>query len=193
VEFEDVLGQGKSNGPYNDESDSEPKPQQTAYRDSGDDDSASDFDWENIDLEAKTQEDSTGDLELTLKQRPTYHPKATIARRKVVTKEEKALRLQVHKMHVLCLLAYVDRRNNWCNDSAVQISLKPLLTKKMITFLNPKETLSQFGRTDSLKRGLDDVGKMWRAKFRITEKGMRRALWADDEKELENVRPLIPL
>jgi xeroderma pigmentosum group C-complementing protein len=188
LEFEDVLDQERSSRSEDEDSDEQPKPQQTAYRDSDDDDSASDFDWDTIEFDAKPEEEPSGDLELTLTKRPAPQRKTTATRRKVVTKEEKALRLQIHKMHVLCLLAYVDRRNDWCSDPDAQSSLKPLLTKKMLTFLKPREDLSQFGRTDSLKRGLDDVAKMWRTKFSITAPGMRRALWADDEKDLQNVR-----
>jgi xeroderma pigmentosum group C-complementing protein len=185
LEFEDVLDRS-----HNEDSDAPPKLQQTAYRDSDDDDSVSDFDWEAIDFDAKPQEPS-GDLELTLTKRPAPQRKSTAIRRKMVTKEQKALRLQIHKMHVLCLLAYVDKRNDWCSDSEVQSSLKPLLTKKMLTFLRPREDLSQFGRADSLKRGLDDVAKLWRTKFSITARGMRRSLWADDEKDLHNVSVII--
>jgi xeroderma pigmentosum group C-complementing protein len=185
VEFEDVLVQGRS-GP-DEESDFPPKSQQTIER-SDDSDSESDFDWENIYFDPKPQEEPSGDLELTLKARPAPLKKATATRRKVVTKEEKALRLQIHKMHVLCLLAFVDRRNDWCSDPDIQASLRPLLTKKMIKFLNPSEDLSQFARTNSLKRGLDDVAKMWNTEYKITERGMRRALWADDDKDLQNVK-----
>jgi xeroderma pigmentosum group C-complementing protein len=191
LEFEDVL-QDRTGHAERDGSEEPPKLQQTAYRESDDDDdSASDFDWDNIDFDAKPQEEPNGDLELTLTKRPTPQRKVTATRRRVITKEERALRLQIHKMHILCLLAYADRRNDWCSDSDAQDSLKPLLTKKMLTFLNPREDLSQFGRADSLKRGLDDVAKMWRTKFSITARGVRRALWADDEKDLQNVSILM--
>jgi len=184
VEFEDVLGQIRA-ASSEDESDAQAKIQQTAFR-SSDEDSEADFDWDTFDFSTKPQVEPSGDLELTLKARPA--PLRKIApRRKLVTKEERALRLQIHKMHVLCLLAYVDKRNEWCNDSEVQASLKPLLTKKMMTFLNPSEGLTQFGQAESLKRGLEDVNKLWRAKFKITTRGMRRALWADDENDLQNV------
>ena len=186
LEFEDVLDQEKSSHFDNEDSDAPPKLQQTAYRES-DDDSASEFDWDAIDFDAKPEEEPSGDLELTLTKRPTPQRKSTATRRRVVTKEERALRLQIHKMHILCLLAYVDKRNDWCSDSEVQSSLRPLLTKKMLTFLRPRSDLSQFGRADSLKRGLDDVAKLWRTKFSITARGIRRSLWADDEKDLQNV------
>jgi hypothetical protein len=65
--------------------------------------------------------------------------------------------------------------------------LKPLLTKKMLSFLRPRQDLSQFSQTDALKRGLDLAAVMWRTRFEITKRGMRRALWADDEEHIKNV------
>ncbi|KAG0645844.1 DNA repair rhp41 [Hyphodiscus hymeniophilus] len=188
VEFEDVLGPEISEETA-DESNSPPKMEQTAYRDLNDSDSESNFDWDTIDFSAKPQEEpSTGDLELTLIARPAPQSKTTAPRRKAVTKEDKAIRLQQHKMHILYLLAFVDRRNEWCNDDAVKASLKPLLTSKMVKFMKPASNLSQFGRGESLKRGLEDVAKMWRVNFKITERGMRRALWADNEKDIQGYR-----
>jgi xeroderma pigmentosum group C-complementing protein len=128
---------------------------------------------------------------LTLKPRTTPQRQKVAPRRKAVSKAEKVLRLEAHKMHVLCLLAHLDRRNEWCNDEDVKKSLKPLLDKKMLTFLTPKSNLSQFGRAESLKRGLEQVSVMWRTKFNIVLRGSRRALWADDEKDVQNVRALV--
>ncbi|TAQ87521.1 hypothetical protein B7494_g4171 [Chlorociboria aeruginascens] len=188
IEFEDVLGP-ETSGKIASGSDFEPlsKQQQTAYRDSDEESEDDDIDRETLKFESKPHDEPTGDLELTLTrsnpQRLTVTP-----RRKVVTKVEKNLRLQVHKMHILCLLSHVDRRNEWCNDLDVQHSLKPLLDKKMLTFLRPKSELSQFARADSLKRGLEQVSMMWRKKFRITTRGMRRSLWADDEQDIQNFK-----
>jgi len=192
MQFEDVPGLARTGDSETDSSFEEdkgpPKRQQTAYRDSEDESEQSDMDWEAVELESKTPiEGPSGDLELNLTMRPAPQHRTTTPRKRVVTKEERALRLQTHKIHVLCLLSYVDRRNDWCNDSGIQASLKPLLSKKMLTYLRPKSDLSQFGRTESLKRGLEDVARMWRTKFSITARGMRRSLWAENERDLQNV------
>jgi xeroderma pigmentosum group C-complementing protein len=187
IQFEDVLGLGILGGGDFDGPDSPPKPQQTTYRDSDEDSGESNFDWEGIDFEAKPQDGKpNGDLELTLT-KPTPQRRTTSSKRRVVTKAERGLRLQIHKMHVLCLLSHVDRRNHWCNDPEVQSSLKPLVDKKALTFLRPQSNLSQFGRAESLKRGLDQVGAMWRKIFSITARGIRKALWAEEEQDLQNV------
>ncbi|TVY45492.1 DNA repair protein rhp41 [Lachnellula subtilissima] len=177
LEFEDVL-------------DEPVKTQQTAYRDS-DEESEEDeeLEWAGVDFESlpgNGETSGSGDLELTLTANKTPQRPKISMRRRVVSKAERATRLEIHRMHILCLLSHVERRNDWCNDSEVQKSLRPLLDKKMMTFLRPKSDMSQFGRAESVKRGLEQAGIMWRKKFRVTARGVKRALWADDEKDLQN-------
>jgi xeroderma pigmentosum group C-complementing protein len=183
VEFEDVLHPAIS-GSGNSEL---PKKQQTAYREADEESDESDVDWEPIHFDLNpNNEEPRGDLELTLTSNNTPR-RPTAPRRKALTNDERSLRLQIHKMHVLCLLAYLERRNDWCNDEEVQKSLRPILSKKTVNFMNPKSDLSQFGQTNSLKRGLAEAADVWREKFKVTERGMRRSLWADNESDLQNV------
>jgi len=189
AEFEDVLDARNQQDSEASDFEAPPKAQQTAYRDSDDESDESDHEWEGVDFDALPEDNEpSGDLELTLKPRTTPQRQKITPRRKAVSKAEKVLRLEAHKMHVLCLLAHLDRRNEWCNDEEVRRSLKPLLDKKMLTFLKPRSDLSQFGRAESLKRGLDQVSVMWRTKFSVIARGLRRPLWADDEKDVQNVR-----
>jgi xeroderma pigmentosum group C-complementing protein len=189
IQFEDVLASEEQNGAdaesLDDDPIASPNQSQTAYMDSGDESEDSDFEWESANL--AQGDEPIGDLELTLVTKPAPQRQAVALRRNVVTKAERELRLQTHKLHVLCLLSYVDRRNAWCNDSGVQESLKALVNNKTLTFLRPKSTLSQFGRAESLKRGLEDLSRMWRAKFNITARGIRRSLWAEAKQDLHNV------
>ncbi|ESZ92525.1 nitrilase [Sclerotinia borealis F-4128] len=188
MEFEDVITAAKSL--EGESSDEDSRLQQTAYRDSDEKSSGSDadieIDWDNINFNTKDDE-PPGDLELTLT-RPVPQRQVTTPRRKALTQGDKLLRLETHKLHLLCLLSHVDRRNEWCNDSVVQDSLRPLLNKKMLSFLRPREDLSQFSQANSLKRGLEMAAVMWRTKFQITKRGMRRALWADDEEDIKNYK-----
>jgi xeroderma pigmentosum group C-complementing protein len=161
AEFEDVLEARNQDGEEASKFEALSKAQQTAYRDSDSESGQSDPEWEGVDIDTLPQDNEpSGDLELTLKPRTTAQPQK----------------------------AHLDRRNAWCNDEEVKRSLKPLLDKKMLTFLKPRSDLSQFGRTESLKRGLEQVSVMWRTKFNIMARGTRRALWADDEKDVQNVR-----
>ncbi|KAJ9151200.1 Rad4-domain-containing protein [Pleurostoma richardsiae] len=166
---------------------------QTVYKDSDDedDDDDEDLQFENVDfgaIDAAAPESTESDtLVLNLSEHMrTATPRRNQERRKPISKAEKERRVEIHKMHLLCLLSHIEKRNHWCNDPVVQESLRLLLTEKMITYLNPGENLSQFGRTESLKNGLKMASEMFRSKFLITERGLRRALWAEEEGHLQN-------
>ncbi|KAI0183792.1 DNA repair protein rhp41 [Xylaria flabelliformis] len=164
---------------------------QTVYRDSDEEDEEDDEEaFEDVEISAHASamdaaHDTPQDLELDLSAHTKTSLAKTVDRRKPINREEKGRRIDIHKTHLLCLLAHVARRNKWCNDSQVQDSLRPLLTKKMVTQLNPPNHLTQFGRANSLKEGLDLVNNMFKLKFRVTERGMRRALWAETEERLQ--------
>ncbi|OTA59539.1 Rad4-domain-containing protein [Hypoxylon sp. EC38] len=165
---------------------------QTVYRDSEEEDDDDEIQFEDVDFSFPplnlddAAEDGNKDLELNFSARTIESPRKAADRRKPISKAEKDRRIEIHKTHLLCLLAHVARRNRWCNDEAVQDTLRALLTKKMVTYLNPGTHLSQFGRANSLKEGLQQVGSMYKTKYQITERGIRRALWAENEEHLQN-------
>ncbi|KAI0429630.1 Rad4-domain-containing protein [Xylaria sp. FL1042] len=164
---------------------------QTVYRDSDEEEEEEEEEvFEDVDFSAHTSAISaaqeTQDLELDLSARSKSTPRKTTDRRKPINKAEKDRRIDIHKMHLLCLLAHVSQRNRWCNDSEVHDSLRPLLTQKMVKQLNPASHLTQFGRANSMKEGLSLVNNMFKVKYRITERGLRRALWAETEEHLQN-------
>ncbi|KAG8169778.1 hypothetical protein KVR01_000523 [Diaporthe batatas] len=171
-----------------------PKPTlQTTYRDSSDDESGEDAQFEDVDFDAvfsnseqAPEQSRTLELNLTAAKEALAPSRRAADRRKPITKEEKELRVEVHKAHLLCLLAHVEKRNHWCNDPVVQESLRPLLTAKIVQWLNPESHLTQFGQTESLKKGLQMIMEKFQKRFAVTEIGLRRALWAEDEKQLEN-------
>ncbi|KAI0120501.1 Rad4-domain-containing protein [Hypoxylon sp. NC0597] len=163
---------------------------QTVYRDSEEEDD-DEMQFEDVDFSfppsnLDATEDGNQDLELNFSARTIESPRKAVDRRKPISKAEKDRRIEIHKTHLLCLLAHVARRNRWCNDEAIQDTLRTLLTKKMVTYLNPGTHLSQFGRANSLKEGLQQVGTMYKTKYQITERGIRRALWAENEEHLQN-------
>ncbi|KAK3365450.1 hypothetical protein B0H63DRAFT_536923, partial [Podospora didyma] len=184
VEFEDVII---------------PAPTvQTMVRESDDDDD--DVVFEDVDVDPGgllsasaaagegQSKDMVLDLNLSAQRNAMTESRRAADRRKPVTREEKERRVQIHKMHLLCLLSHVERRNRWCNDTAVQEAIRPLLTDKMLKSLIPRASLTQFGRTESLKCGVQETSSMFLARFRVTERGLWRALWAEDEEQLKNYK-----
>ncbi|KAK7705828.1 hypothetical protein SLS64_007776 [Diaporthe eres] len=172
-----------------------PKPTvQTTYRESSDEESEEDTQFEDVDFssvfanndQAPDQQEKTLELNLTAAKEALAPSRRPADRKKPITKEEKEQRVEIHKAHILCLLAHVEKRNHWCNDPVVQENLRPLLTAKIVHWLNPEPHLTQFGRTESLKKGLQMIMEKFQQRFTISEIGLRRALWAEDEKQLEN-------
>lgn len=172
-----------------------PKPTvQTTYRESSDEESEEDAQFEDVDFGAvfanndqAPEPQETLELNLTAAKEALAPSRRPADRRKPITKEEKEVRVEIHKAHIVCLLAHVEKRNHWCNDPVVQENLRPLLTAKIVQWLNPEPHLTQFGQTESLKKGLQMIMDKFQQRFTTTEIGLRRALWAEDGKQLEDV------
>lgn len=173
-----------------------PKPTiQTAYLSSEEEsEEENEIQFEDVDIDAvasrqeqagasTSQETGTLQLNLTAAKESQTPSKR---KRQPLTKDEKDHRIFIHRIHLLLLLAIVEKRNYWCNDAVVQDALRSLLPAKTIKFLNPGSNLTQFGQTESLKRGLSEAQELFRERFKITEIGWRRALWAEDETDLKN-------
>lgn len=169
---------------------------QTAFRDSDDDEDDEDEENQFEDINYGTlavaqgaEGDADRDIEINLTaHQEAMTPKRNADRRKPISKAEKERRVEIHKMHLLCLLSHANKRNHWCNDAVVHATLRPLLTSKIVTYLNPSRNLPQFGQTESLKNGLKQAAEIFKSKFSISERGIRRALWVEDEEQLQDVK-----
>jgi xeroderma pigmentosum group C-complementing protein len=165
---------------------------QTVYDLDASDDS--DLEWEEVEIQqvaeplGSTDEQGNDEpLQIMLDKALDDKPKTVITRRKPLSGAEKKLRLQIHKMHVLCLLGHVHICNLWCNDDEVQQFLKrALLTKQIISFLNPKETMSQFTRSTTFIDGLKQACEAFSRNFKTTSPGLRRPHWAEDPMDLKH-------
>ncbi|KAJ5595035.1 uncharacterized protein N7459_001243 [Penicillium hispanicum] len=151
----------------------------------------SDVEWEDVDIPQPAEElpstatVSSGNdetLQLTLGQEPEPRKKAN--RRKPVTAAEKKLRLDVHKVHILCLLAHVHLRNRWCNNEGLQTFLKKMLPKRIIALLNPDHDKPQFTRSTTFIDGLNQAGDIFNRRYQVTKPGLKRAHWAEDQNQV---------
>ncbi|KAK1143306.1 hypothetical protein N8T08_006833 [Aspergillus melleus] len=158
---------------------------QTVYDSSTSDES--DMEWEEVDLQQASvvpadttpaAEDS-GPMEITLGK--LEDQKRRVApRRKPITGAERKLRLDIHKVHLLCLMRHTQIRNLWCNDEEVQKSLKRMLSRNVISLLNPPEDKPQSTRSTTFIDGLNQASDAFLKRFRVTYPGLRRAHWAED-------------
>ncbi|OQV03241.1 Rad4 beta-hairpin domain-containing protein [Cladophialophora immunda] len=160
-----------------------PKIQQVVFDDFEDSDE-SDAEFEDVDLEATTNhavedrllEQKTLELDLS----KTSTPRRAIQRRKPVSLAERKLRLDVHKAHLVFLLAHLNCRNRWCNSEFVHSLLKPLVPRKVISLLHVDESKPQYQRSHSFNKGIEEVCALWRQQWKITARGMKRAHWRED-------------
>ncbi|PGH08157.1 xeroderma pigmentosum group C-complementing protein [Blastomyces parvus] len=137
-------------------------------------------------------EESEEFLQITLeKPEEKGKQRAAAVRRKPVTAQEKRWRLDIHKMHVLCLLSHVQLRNLWCNDDKVQNVLKRLLSKHTVMCLNPKDTLTQFTRSTTFADGLNQATEAFRRRFKVTLPGMKRPYWLENPNESKDPTGLL--
>ncbi|KAJ5662092.1 uncharacterized protein N7477_009708 [Penicillium maclennaniae] len=153
----------------------------------------SDIEWEDVDTQqqipapssaAAVSQGSNETLQITLEQEPEKQKKPA-QRRKPVTAAEKKIRMDVHKVHLLCLLAHVNLRNRWCNDELVQSHLKRMLPKRVIALLNPDEDKPPYSRSTTFIDGLNEAGEIFSRRFRVNKLGLRRSHWAEDQDKLK--------
>ena len=107
-----------------------PTPQRIVQTDS-EDSVNSDMDWEEVQLgnpasrEGSSEPENAAEegLNLVLRAHGNENKAAPSGRtkRKPITAEDKKLRVEVHKMHLCCLLVHVYIRNHWCNDEQVYV------------------------------------------------------------------------
>lgn len=166
---------------------------QTTYLDSEEDQSDSDDGLGGVDFGALPVDDdpitgNDGVLQLEISTQPSASAsKKGVVKRKPISKAERERRIETHKMHICCLLVHAARRNRWCDDAEVQALVRPLLSDKIVDLLNPRKNLSQFGRSESLKDGIQQARILFNSAFKVTERGLRRALWAEDPSQLADV------
>ena len=176
----------------------EPRPTpQHVERTESEDSADSDEDFEDVDLGSNFKQNDASDIEieeagkldLVLGGDNQNTTRSTRVRRKPITFMEKKLRLEIHKMHLCCLLAHVHLRNHWSNDESVHHVLKSILTKKIISYLNPDEGNSQFQRSRSFMDGLTQASDAFRVEFKTTSRGMSKPIWADSAETLALLQP----
>lgn len=87
--------------------------------DSDDDDD--EIDWEDVDLTTALESKAAEPAVLEVMLNDPSEIKRPAFERKKATAVDRKIRLEVHKLHLLCLMAHVSRRNKWCNNRQVQV------------------------------------------------------------------------
>jgi xeroderma pigmentosum group C-complementing protein len=122
-----------------------------------------------------------GDISITIGAKKAEDQSKRKVRRRAITAVDKKRRLDIHKMHVMCLLYHVHRRNAWCNDRRVQSTLRKIVSPKTLSNLVPNPDLTQFSASKRFIDGMNELKIMWSKRFKITAQGMYKPRWAEVE------------
>jgi xeroderma pigmentosum group C-complementing protein len=176
-----------------DESDEEASEHRTLQTiEVSDESDESDMEWEDALGEGDEQGDDddaeleVGDLSITIDgDNGKGKEPAKKARRKGITSVDKKRRLDIHKMHVLCLLYHVHRRNVWCNDGRVQAALRKLPSPKTLLNLVPNPEYTQYQASKRFIDGMNELKLLWTNRFNVTALGMHKPRWVDADSEAQ--------
>ncbi|KXT17176.1 hypothetical protein AC579_332 [Pseudocercospora musae] len=148
------------------------------------DSEGSDLDFEDVDVErlGNVSDGSVDGIEdLTIAVEPESSTRTNaLPRRRPGTTIEKAHRLLVHKLHLLCLLGHCMYVNGRCNNSAAQRHVRSVLSSKTVSYLNPKQNDTQFQRNRSFMDGLEQAVSAFNAEYRVTGPGLMKPHWNVD-------------
>ncbi|KAF2706393.1 Rad4-domain-containing protein [Pleomassaria siparia CBS 279.74] len=158
-----------------------------------DESDGSDLEWEDaLDVGNDTDksedmvEPEVADLSITIggDRGDVALPKKQV-RRRGMTSVDKKRRLEIHKMHILCLLYHVHRRNTWCNDEKVQAILQKLPSQKILDNLVPNPEFTQYQASKRFVDGIVELRRLWSSRFKVTALGMHRPRWADQDADVK--------
>ncbi|PYI20853.1 Rad4-domain-containing protein [Aspergillus violaceofuscus CBS 115571] len=153
---------------------------QTVYDSPSSSSEESDMEWEDINLQPAVSEALSDDssIQITLDRPHDRERQKRALRRQPITAAEKRLRLDIHKVHLLCLLRHVQIRNRWCNDDELQGALKRMISKQVISLLHPPESKPEHYRSTTFIDGLNQLSDAFSKRFRVTKPGLKRPHWA---------------
>lgn len=151
----------------------------------------SDMEWEDAlgDSDESEEEEEPknapqiGDISIELGGKKTEEKSTRKARRRAITSVEKKRRLDIHKMHVLCLLYHIHRRNTWCNDRRVQSTLRKIVSPKILSGLVPDPDITQYSASKRFIDSMNELKILWSKRFKITAQGMHKPRWAEADAE----------
>jgi xeroderma pigmentosum group C-complementing protein len=162
-------------------------PVQTVF-DSSDDSEDENFEWEDVNITKPSLEEPLADevdktpetLSIIVGAENKPSTPSRRKARKPLTLAEKKMHLDIHKVHILCLLYHCLIRNHWCNDTELQLSLRRMMRieAKLVSRLHPDPSAGQFQRSRVFKEALQELTTDWRNCYSITSQGVQRPHWS---------------
>ncbi|KTW27549.1 uncharacterized protein T551_03048 [Pneumocystis jirovecii RU7] len=153
--------------------------------------------WEDFDLyfqnmltETKNSEKKY-DFETTIERKIEINNKR---KRHGITKNDRKLRLEIHKLHLLCLISHSSLRNSFCRDKRIHVRLKSILPNEIQQLFNPDKRISQYRKSKMFMSALKATVSIWKRKFKKNKYGMSKPFWTNSqlnnecvEKQYDNI------
>ncbi|EIW67502.1 hypothetical protein TREMEDRAFT_33288, partial [Tremella mesenterica DSM 1558] len=116
-------------------------------------------------------------------------------RKKPITSKDRAIRMEIHKLHVVCLLASARIRNRWCSNSLLKARLLSLLPHPLQAAFNipPSRFPDRAQRSRLFFEALQSLVTWWsQSFFDIPDYtiGLRTRPWDEVQEIIDNLPPL---
>ncbi|TCD70140.1 hypothetical protein EIP91_004610 [Steccherinum ochraceum] len=156
-------------------------------------DSEDDFDWEEVDVtnppapaitleehygeqaQAGPSEPTRTNIEITIQARPK--PNEEAKRRAVQLQAERAMRLDCHKIHTICLIGNARIRNSWLNDELLHarlMSLTPIALQNAFVITRAKVPEAPM-RGRMFEAAVTRLAEWWQDMFFVESTGHLRS------------------
>ncbi|KAG5519452.1 hypothetical protein PMAC_002079 [Pneumocystis sp. 'macacae'] len=149
----------------------------------------SEFEWEDFDIYFKNtlinNSEKEYDLETTIEQKVEINNKR---RRHGITKNDRKLRLEIHKLHLLCLISHSSLRNYFCRDKRIHAKLKSILPNEIQQLFNPDKRISQYRKSKMFMNALRATVNIWKRKFKKNKYGISKPFWTISEPNNEYIK-----
>lgn len=156
-----------------------------------------DIEWEDLNLspmdaQAEMENAKKEDIETTIDCKILVNSQK---KRRGITYNDRKLRLEIHKLHLLCLISHAFLRNNFCRDKRLHTTLKSILPHEVQRLFNPDTRISQYLKSKMFMSALKASVSIWKKKFTKNKYGLSKPIWTNsnqpnkvqNEKQYDNI------
>ncbi|KAH8104624.1 Rad4-domain-containing protein [Cristinia sonorae] len=155
-----------------------------------------DFDWEEVDVPQPSALDislgqdedqpgpSRGNIEITIQARPK--PDEAAKQKAAQIAADRAMRLDCHKMHTICLIANAQVRNKWLNDKLLHarlMSLTPMTLQNAFVISKARVPEAPM-RGRMFENAVSRLAEWWHSIFEVETTGHLRNRTFDEVRQM---------
>ncbi|KAG4305255.1 hypothetical protein PORY_001425 [Pneumocystis oryctolagi] len=98
-------------------------------------------------------------------------------KRRGITKNDRKFRLEIHKLHLLCLISHASLRNCFSRDKRIHAKLKLILPNEIQQLFNPNKHISDYRKSKMFMSALRASVSIWKRRFKKNKYGLSKSLW----------------